>query len=39
MGAQDINATPDDQLGFAPDHDMPIPYMGNSTGKPHDPVS
>jgi D-proline reductase (dithiol) PrdB len=27
MGAQVMTATPDDQLGFAPDEDAPIPYM------------
>jgi D-proline reductase (dithiol) PrdB len=30
MGAQVMTATPDDQLGFAPDEDAPIPYMART---------
>jgi hypothetical protein len=30
MGAQAMTATPDDQLGFAPDADTPIPYMART---------
>jgi D-proline reductase (dithiol) PrdB len=30
MGAQVMTATPDDQRGFAPDEDAPIPYMART---------
>src|SRR5258707_13363390 len=30
MGAQDMTAPSDDQLGFAPDDDAPIPYMART---------